>query len=280
MLKMIKSTLEIGLERPVRLLHVTDTHMGLCDARDDARKQALAARMEDKSAGTIAYLEEQLAYARAHCDLLVHTGDLMDFVSQANMEKAREVLRLPNVFFIAGNHDYSQYVGEAWEDMAYRMNSYRSMGEGLGVNMFFNARTVGGVNLVGIDNCYHQVEDWQTERLSMEVRKGLPIVLMLHVPIFEESLYAFSMSRWGDGSAYIMGCDEAHLLPYPEFRAMEQRPSEATKRFVEYVNHAPAIRAVLAGHVHFSFESRLPGGMMQYVTDGGFRGAAREITIL
>lgn len=77
-----------------------------------------------------------------------------------------------------------------------------------------------------------------------------------------------------------MGCDEAHIKPYPEVRACKQRPTEATKRFVDYVNNEALIKAVVAGHVHFNFESKLPGGAVQYVTDLGFNGEAREITIV
>ena len=44
---LIRSTLHIGLERPLKLLHVTDTHVALADERDDARKHALAKRLGD-----------------------------------------------------------------------------------------------------------------------------------------------------------------------------------------------------------------------------------------
>ena len=111
-----KTTLRIGLEKPVRLLHVTDSHLGLVDDRDNERKQALAARFSSNDRNV--YLQEHIAYAKEHCDLLVHTGDLIDYVSHANVEKAREIVADEHVFFIAGNHEYSQYVGEAWEDNA------------------------------------------------------------------------------------------------------------------------------------------------------------------
>ena len=89
MMELKKTVLDIGLERPIRLLHATDSHLPLCDERDDARKQALAARRQGHFPEAEANLLEQIAYAEAHCDLLVHTGDLMDFVSQANVERAR-----------------------------------------------------------------------------------------------------------------------------------------------------------------------------------------------
>ena len=163
--------------------------------------------------------------------------------------------------------------------MAYRLNSYKSTRlDALGVNLFFTSRISGGVNFVGIDDAYHQVEDWQTQRLCREVQKGLPVVLFLHAPLFEQALFERSVEFWRDGSAYLVGCDEEHLLAYPEILAVEQRPTDATKRFVEYVNNEKRIKAVLAGHVHFNFESRLPGGVMQYVTGRGYQGAVREIT--
>lgn len=280
MLTIARSTIEIGLQCPLKVLHVTDNHLPLCDERDNERKIAIAARKAARRDEMVAFLKEEVAYAEENCDLLVHSGDMIDFVSKANVDFARELLKKDQLLYIAGNHDYSQYVGEAWEDMSYRMNSYMSMGpEGLGVNMFFTAHEMGGVNFVGIDDAYHQVEDWQTERLRLEAAKGLPIVLFMHVPLFEQSLYERSIEYWQDGSAYVAGCDEAHLLNYPEFRAMEQRPTAATKRFLEYVNSEKQIKAVLAGHLHFNYESRLPGGAMQYVTGAGDCGIVREITI-
>ena len=74
-----------------------------------------------------------------------------------------------------------------------------------------------------------------------------------------------------------MGCDEEHLMIYPEYLAVTQRPNEAT---VHVAYREKRIKAVLAGHVHFNSESALPGGTMQYVTGRGHQGVAREITLL
>ncbi len=277
-MELIRSTVRIGLEKPVKLLHVTDSHIALADERDDERKHALANRLgsPDKEK----YLREHIAYAEKNCDLLVHTGDLMDFVSHANVEMAREVLKNEKIFFIAGNHDYSQYVGEAWEDNAYRMNSYMQMGYGLGVPMFFNSRVVGGVNIVGIDNSYYLFEDWHLWRLKKEVEKGLPVILAFHDPLFEQSLYDDHMKRMPTEPTYLVGCDEEHLLPYNEFRAVQQRPDAPTLRMIEYIKSEPAIKAILTGHLHFNFESNLTDTLPQFVTGGAYDGVAREVTLL
>ena len=277
-MKLEKNTVKIGLDKPVRLLHVTDTHIDLADERDDERKRALANRMSRPDSEEI--LREQIAYAHENCDVLVHTGDLMDFVSRPNVEKARGILSDGHIFYIAGNHDYSQYVGEAWEDDAYRMNSYMQMGYGLGVPMFFNAREVGGVNIVGIDNSYYRFADWQLWRLKREVAKGLPVVLAFHDPLFEESLYREHRRRVPNECTYLVGCDEEHLLPYSEFRAVQQRPDEPTLRMIDYIKSEPLIKVILTGHLHFNFESRLTDSLVQFVTGAGYAGDTREVTLV
>ena len=276
-MKLEKNTLYVGLEKPVKLLHVTDTHLTYADEQDDERKHALARRLRDPNKEQ--YLAEHIAYAEECCDLLVHTGDLMDFVSHGNVEKAREILKNERIFFIAGNHDYSQYVGEAWEDSAYRMNSYMQMGYGLGVPMFFNSRIVGGVNVVGIDNSYYHFADWQIWRLKKEVEKGLPVILAFHDPLFEQSLYDYHYSVSSEDCTYLVGCDEEHLLRYSEFRAVQQRPDAPTLRMIDYIKSEPQIKAILTGHLHFSFESMLTPTLPQFVTGGAYEGIAREITI-
>ncbi len=277
-MNLVKNTVKIGLEKPVKLLHVTDSHLCLADERDNERKHALAERLGDSNKEI--YLNEQIEYAEKNCDLLVHTGDLMDFVSYANVDRAREIVSNEHIFFIAGNHDYSQYVGEAWEDNAYRMNSYMQMGYGLGVPMFFNSRTVGGVNIVGIDNSYYLFAEWQLYRLKKEAEKGLPIVLAFHDPLFEQSLYDYHFENVPGDCAYLVGCDEEHLLRYSEFRAVQQRPDEPTLRMIEYIKGEPLIKLILTGHLHFNYESNITDSLPQFVTGGGYDGEAREITLI
>ena len=282
-MKLQKKTLRVGLEKPLKVLLVADTHLTLADERDDERKRALArsrtASFGNEDGHVERALDEAIAYARENCDLLVHAGDLIDFVSRANVEKARKILSDPGIFFASGNHEFSRYVGEACEDRAYKMNAYMEMGYGLGVDMFFQARVVGGVNFVAVDNSYYLFEDWQLRRLRMEIEKGYPVILCLHTPLFEESLYQWMMER-GETCAYLAGCDEEHLLPYGEYRAVQQRPDGATMRMIEAIESEKAIRAILAGHLHHAFESVLPGGAVQYVAGAGYREEATELLIL
>lgn len=280
MLKMVKTKLEIGLEKPVKLLHVTDTHLCDLDERDDDRKRWIL--RNDSVEGNKQYFREAIEYCNENCDLLVHTGDTFSLVSPRSMEVVREHFALcKNYLAIAGNHEFSNYGGEAWEDIAYKMTNYQRVRRGLGYDLLFASKQIGGVNVVGIDDGYYQVEPWQVWRLQQEVKKGLPIVLMMHVPLYEEGLYQESVAVWekmGLGAA-LMGCDEEHLMSFNEFRAVQQRPTDDTLRFIDYVNSEPLIKCILTGHIHFNHECYLPGGALQIVTGNGYDGHAREVTL-
>lgn len=284
MLNIEKTTLKAGLEKPVKLLHITDTHLSFADERDNERKRKLAEDRSRAFGDTDGRIEkdlyEMLDYADRNCDLLIHTGDLIDFVSAANVEKAGAFLAHENVFFVAGNHEYSQYVGEAWEDHAYRMNSYMQIRGKMGVDMIYTSRVVNGLNIIGLDNGYYQFEDWFIWRLKREVEKGMPIIVMMHNPLYEKSLFDCIMDERHAASASLVGCSEEQLFRYEEYRQIQQRPNDTTKRVMDYMANEDKILAFVTGHVHFSFESMLPCGKMQYVTGGGYDGIAREITVL
>ena len=283
MLNLVKSSLEIGLEKPVKLLHATDTHICDLDERDDERRWHIL--RNDDVQKTRQNLRETIDYANEHCDMLVHTGDLYSLISPRSMEVSREFLdTCNNYLYIAGNHEFSRYGGEAWEDTAYKMTNYQSVRRILREDILFSSKEVGGVNIVGIDNGYYQVEKWQLWRLQQEVKKGLPIVLAMHVPLFEQSLYERSIEQAivevHYTCAHLMGCDEEHLQFYHnEFREVQQRPTDDTLRFIDYVYSEPLIKCALTGHIHFHYESTLPGGIVQYVTAKNMDGGVRELTL-
>ena len=283
-LKIIKTELDIGLKKEVRLLHVTDSHLTWIDDRDNERKQQLCVSRREvlhdpNGSRAQAYLDEQIKYAEENCDLLVHSGNLIDFLTMANLDYTRTLLQNPNIFFIAGNHDYSQFCGEAWEDLTYRMNSCLWMDRKFVANMFFNSRVVGNVNIVGIDNAYYRFADWQIGKLRQEAEKGLPVILVFNHPLFEQSLYDYVMKNMKRETAGLVGCDEEHLLPYTEYAAMQQRPDEATKQMIDYISREPRIKAILTGSLPINRETKLPDGKIQYITAGGYEGNARELIL-
>ena len=146
----IHTRISIGVAKPLRFLHVTDSHLISADERDSERKRELARQRRE------AYykhgfdccrrgLDAALDYARRQNELVLHTGDLIDFVSYRNLELAREKLSSVDCFFAAGNHEFSKYVGEAQEDEAYKLDSLPLVAPAFPNDLRFAARLAGGV---------------------------------------------------------------------------------------------------------------------------------------
>ncbi len=278
-----RSKLDIGLPEPLRFLHITDNHLAFADKRDDARKQRLArdraAAFEAAPGDCERYLDDALVYAGKNCDLLLHTGDLIDFVSWLNLEVVSRKFSGLDYFFTTGNHEFSLYVGEAFEDTAYKMRSMPQVQPVFKNDLLFASRIFGGINLVGIDNSYYHFNELQLEQFKAEVAKGYPVLLLLHNPICTDDLYDEMMVRRQRECAYLVGCSEQQMMPYQEERRIQQRPTPATLAFIEYLRDQASVKAVITGHLHFDYETPLSKSLMQYVTGGGFEGFAREFVI-
>ena len=114
-----------GASKPFGAVHVSDTHIVRADRRDDARKITLAANRTFAPWGEH-YLDEAIRAAESAGEMLIHTGDLIDFVSAANLDMAEGHFAGHDWFASSGNHEFSQYVGEAKEEWAKQRRTPRT----------------------------------------------------------------------------------------------------------------------------------------------------------
>ncbi len=279
----VETTIDVGIETPFKVMHLTDSHISLSDGRNDSRKLALAQKRRALFDGGVEgrseqYLKEQLAYAKERNLPILYTGDFCDFVSEMNLEYMRKTLFACDCFFAAGNHEYSLYVGEAFEDEAYKLKSFAHVQSYVPNDLRFDNRIIGGINFVAVDNVYYNFTAQALEQLKEEVKKNLPIVLVCHTPFHTNELAEYVMTVKKNPCAYTVGAPDSLVDTYPQNRAVQQRTDRDTQQFIDYVYSQPLIRAVLAGHAHDNFDTQLPSGIMQYVTGGGYRNCARIIT--
>lgn len=255
----------VGAKKPFKAMHVTDSHLTLCNAREnDPRKVELAMRRSVPWRSSQHYLEEAIHHARANRELLLHTGDLIDFVSIGNLENAASVFTDDDWFVCAGNHEYSLYVGEAREDEKYKKISYARV-QGLYPNdLTLASRIVNGVNFVSFDDVYLYVPSAVVERFGEEVKKGLPIVLMCHAPLFSPELFESEARR--------VGADKVrHIAGVPG------RSDARTADFVKYLRSEKQVRAVISGHVHRHSVVQFSPTAMQYIGGCGAEGVVSEL---
>ena len=265
MLKFIETKVAAGSREPFSFLQASDTHLTRADSRDNVLKNELAARrassFPDSEAGYRALLD------RPAGELIVHTGDLIDFVSEANLDAAMALSSSHDLFFAAGNHEFSQYVGEAFEDGRYRAQSFAEVEACFRNPIRFAVREKNGVLLVAMDNGYYLLENWQLAALKRAASLGKPILLFLHTPLYEESLAKKAMEEQGNPCAYLMGAPEELLASYPAGRRIQQTPDGVTREACRYILSEPRIKAIFAGHMHYDAECMLTPDLPQFVTD-------------
>ena len=257
-----------SLKAPFDLVHVTDTHFTYGDERDGEKKIKHAKGRSEAFGGQqeiwIAYAE---ATARALNAPIVHTGDLIDFVSQANLDRAKRFFDENDVALVtAGNHEFAIDIGDGEKETAeYRNRSLATVQSYFPNDIRFYAREMGGVKLIGMDDGYYLFEEWQLERLKQEAADGMPILLFLHNPIYTPELHE-ALTHGTPTCSYLVGVPEELTRRYPPYRMEQQTPDAVTLETVDYIRSCPLIRAVFAGHLHCDAETMLTETLPQYIT--------------
>lgn len=271
-LKILKTTVDIGLGHEVKVLHVTDSHIALDDEGDERGRFKYFSNAEE-------YFHQTCAYAKENGLTMLNTGDLLDAHTESNFAFADKYLLPTDTIYAAGNHDFCHFVGKAIENYAYKWERIKYSAPHLPNNLYFYSRVIDGVNFVTLDDSYYLMTEGQIELLRAEAARGYPIVLGMHIPLFTKA-QADQILANGNKCAYVTGAPREYTDKYPPDRSRQQVPDEVTLRAIEYINSEPQIKAIVAGHTHINFEEKLPGGAIQITTAGGYHGYAREITLV
>lgn len=268
-MEFLHEKIHIGAEKPFSVLHVSDTHLCFADSRDNERKNELAARRTLGFPGAEQNAEETVAFACRNSMPVIHTGDLIDFVSAANLEKAAEFSKSCDCFMSAGNHEFSQYVGEAKEDAAYREQSLGAVQACFRNDIRFSSRIINGVDFIALDNSYYLIDEPQLAALKKELSKNVPTVLCVHTPLFNEEIYRFKRESDPDEPAYLMCVPFEKMAYYSPERFSQQAADETTKEAFDLIVGSDCIKCILAGHIHNNFKTYLRDDLVQIVTGIG-----------
>lgn len=276
-IKILKTEIKVGLTAPVKFLHVTDSHIAMDDPGQDCGRARVFEK--DKPGSSMLYFRQAIAYAKEYNMPILHTGDLIDFLSDANLAFADKAFEDVEHVYAAGNHDFCHRVGAAKEDAVYKWTNMKRTAPHFQTNLIFSSKVIGGVNVVTLDNSYYQMTAGQTAMLRAEAARGYPIILCMHVPVFTAE-FADTIMSGGKNSGYLMCPTAEYLARYPEDRRQQQTPDEETKQAVEYIKNEPLIRAIITGHTHMNYEQVFKNGVIQITTHGSYAGYVREITLM
>lgn len=244
------------------IYHFSDIHLTQQDALSDAAEREKATR------GTIDWAEGRKYFAQAHGepmepaqqldaathlaqlldrsrdgDAVVLAGDIFDYVSPANLRTMDSALAsFPRpALWVCGNHEDVSRIPEGTPTSAIRQP--------------VQILELPHLILFGVDNSQRKITPAQTAQLQALLKGDKPLVIIMHIPIMAPG-------------------NQALLEPCGEyFRLNHSDADEETLGFIRLIqSHPGKILAVLAGHLHFSCNSEIAPGIMQYVSSQGILG--------
>ena len=273
---------EIGLEKPFSVLHISDTHLTAAGEEENLKKQTLCCKRTRGFGGRQEEaLRDSIAWAKRHCDGLVHTGDLIDWQSEANFALVRKYFG-DGLTGCLGNHEFStdMWLSDPKETPteAYKENTRGLLAKVYPFDVSLQSTVLNGVNFVTMDDVYGTVTRGQVERFAAEVKKGLPIVLCLHVPFLSDELAVahnkyWMGETWKEASMRFTSAD----VPAPRGDRKVQLTDPVTRDFIASLRGEPLLKGILAGHLHFTMQDDFSPTAKQYVVGGNYMFHGQEI---
>ena len=247
--------LAVGAERPFSVLHVSDSHVARIDSRDGDALHAFA-RARSRIGRELGeyYLCEAAHYAKTAKVKMFHTGDFMDFMSEANLEYARRFLCSYDFLACVGNHEYWRGA-EHPETEPYKapvVPKLKESWEGVPASTM----RMCGVNFFVFDNSFRTVTAEIAAAFEKTLGEGLPVVMVCHVPLWTagQGIDAFSCGDPNAKSRDAISCE-----------------------FVERARREPLVRAVLSGHLHGFHDFAFSPHARELVAGALFAGDCTEI---
>lgn len=242
--------------------HFSDIHLATQDAlSDEAERQKATAQSTSWASGRLWFAEKyaepreeaqqlpaetqlsrMLALAEAG-DAVVLAGDIFDYVSPANLRALEAELKQHHtpVLWVCGNH----------EDPAAVPDGLLCSGAKQPVQIL----KLPGLTLVGLDNSQRRITREQAAQVEALLEENKPLLIAMHIPIMAES-----------NREILEPCGDY-------FRLNHSEADEETLAFIDLLSRHPGkILAVLAGHLHFTCNTEIAPGIMQYVSSQGILG--------
>ena len=274
-------TVDIGLGKPVTVVQASDSHITYVSPKDfeklnDQTMEWYASRSRI-FAGGVPGLAAALLYAQKKSLAFIHTGDLFDFPSRANLDMVKRDFAGRDWFFAPGNHEYHGW-GPGWPAIKFGNTAEdRAAGRKMYEPYFPNpfpvaSRVIGGVNFVQYDNggFSDYLGQWQFGQIKKEFEKGMPVVLLCHMPFFTEELVEQMVATKKLVKEKI---NAGYLQGVPWCNNWGGRVE-----LMNWLKTQPLLKAILCGHLHGEYTVEFAPGVKQHVADANYKGAVYEYT--
>lgn len=243
-----------------KVFHITDTHLSMDDERgvpyqEFSKRMAGAYKSNSHFQTGETYTAEEsfertLEVAKKEqVDFLAFTGDIFSFPSQAAVEWVQQKLAAAAIpyAYIAGNHDWhyegmqgsSQELRDTWT-LKHLTPMYQ------GNHPLYAAYDFNGIRFVCIDDSTYEILPEQLDFFRAQVESGLPLLLLMHIPIYMPGRtmgFGCGHPDWSEKT------DRNYEIERRE-KWRKEGHTKVTLDFCEEVFKAPNLLALLAGHTH------------------------------
>ncbi len=267
--KIIRTTLHAGLQKPVKLLQITDIHLVEYSDRDPQaqvdhmirRKEVFRKEADFPPFTQNDYFAEAFDLAKEEDATLIVTGDVIDVCTYGNLAEFHRIADGKDFMYTPGSHEFASFCRSAGPDWRETYNRNRkTVTESFpNLNYTFESRVVGGINVITCDNHMDFFACDVLEKLKTEAEKGLPMVLFMHEPLTDHGLL-----RIREPNPYSAGTEEDYRI---------------SDEVLKFIDSCPLILATFGGHWHGEGEYTNAAGTKIFVTPGLFKGICRMIEI-
>lgn len=269
MINLTNLKINAGLEQPVKLLHITDTHLTFATKEDsDYHQDAMVRRFKtfyDEGGqppfSPQEYLKQAVELSSELNALLVNTGDMIDLFTKGNVIEFKKILDGVDMMFTPGGHEFQKRFVRTMEEEYPHIEETRPKVQEVFKehNLDLTSRVINGLNVVCADNSLDYYSPKTLELFKKELEKGLPIIVFSHDPIWDRML--------------------EHTEPYHPNVRLTPEDYKASHEMIDLLLNHPLVLTTIGGHNHVNME-KVINGKTHYTTAGLFKGVARLIEIV
>jgi DNA repair exonuclease SbcCD nuclease subunit len=277
------------IKEKIKIVHIADTHLYMDDERGipflnysnrmaKAYNQTIHFKTKEKTNPKKSF-EEALAFAKElNADIITLIGDIFSFPSELAVEWALskiEAIGIPYIY-IAGNHDWH------YEGMKGKLSSLRNkwikkrlMPLYQGNNPLMAAYDIKGIRFLAIDNSTYEINDEQLIFFSEQVASGLPLVLLVHIPLYAPG----KKISFGCGNPFWGAATDRNFELERRSKWPENGHTKTTFKFYKKVFDSSNVMVIFAGHIHRN-SIEIIKGKPQIVSDDNASGAYLNIDFM
>lgn len=259
-----------------RFLFLTDSHITITGGLDSKTVRDYSAHRLSQFRQETGLVSSQIFTAFMNftkeepLDGLLLGGDIIDSPSSANIKFLSDSLnnlKLPYIYTL-GNHDWTY----PWEYMTENaVTKYLSaLSPYMEENPAIHTQEFEDFTIVSVDNSSNQINPAALDEYKKILTAKKPVILMLHVPLYTESLLTKTSKQWS-GSVVLGGGIHGGFYP-----------NNVSAEFIRLTTaeDSPVV-LVLAGHVHLGDKSDIIGekSIPQITGDAAYKGRASMIHI-